>query len=749
MKRWFECRKPIMILLGVVYVVLALFGVSAVVNNSMTYRKQLYVRSSGDLFARYVAEASGDEKLAQKKGGEELDIKGLTLPQDKRGIQIIFSVFQTNIKDVGSNLISIFKYFGEYIGAMKTFTIVYLVLFVVVLIAKKTDKEFGGIEHGSADWASNGEEYEVLSKTEGFILAKDHYMPMIPTPPSGKNGNILVIGGSGSGKSASFAIPNAMQMLGSYVFTDPKGELYDRTAGLLKKNGYKVYVINLADPKFSDGYNPLAHIRNTMDVDIIAKIISEKDNKGGSKSSDPFWDQTSEALLKAMIFYILFNRPKEEHSLASCAALVRFGAENEGEDLMEIFKSLDFDNPARVQFDNIRLGSEKTFANILVSLSAKLSAFGSEDIAALTACNAFEFEDLVKQKTVVYFITPESHGTYDFIMNIFFSQMFQRLYEFGDQNGGALPIPMFLILDEFANIGRIPNFERILSTCRSKKLHISIILQSLDQIEEIYDEKMAQIIMANCSTQLFLGSNAQKTLETFSKLLGEKTIAHDSNSTSTDKDNSTSGHSYSEQIMARALMTTDELRRLDTDDCLIFVQAMKPIKARKYWYYPKKKSGVGGPHPLYKEAVASEISHLTAGIQIRGEFAISNPNEWNVGNKNSAFDIWGTGNASNSNSSSGSEFGGTSSTTSKPSQPKSSDNLFDDLFDAPAKPAQSSATNPVVNSNTTVQNTTSETTSGSQDNNTGPYYDYDLQAELEKRFDELFGAPKKKNTFTE
>ncbi len=585
-----------------------------------------------------------------------------------------------------------------------------------------------------------------------------------------------------------------MQMLGSYCFTDPKGEIYDRTAGLFKQHGYKVHVINLADPQYSDGYNPLSHIRNTMDLDIITKIISEKDNKGGGKAGGDgaFWDNTSEALLKACIYYIYLNRPEEERSLASCAALIRYGAENEGEDLMEIFKSLDFDNPARRQFDNIRLGSEKTFANILVSLAAKLSAFDSPDIAALTACNSLQFEDLAKEKSVVYFITPESHGTYDFLMNIFFSQMFQRLYEFGDKNGGALPVPMFLILDEFANIGRIPNFERILSTCRSKKLHISIILQSLDQIEEIYDEKMAQIIMANCSTQLFLGSNAQKTLETFSKLLGEKTIKHDSDSTSTDKDNTTSGHSYSEQIMARALMTPDELRRLDTDECLIFVQAMKPIRAKKYWYYPKKAPGVGGPHPRFKEAHDLEISHLTQGIQQRGHFVISNPTQWNSGGNNSAFDIWGTSNTnstSNTNNSSAfggnnnssNPFGGSSSTNntnpfgggnstnnsgefgsfgggvnSQSSTPISStlqnkmtnNNLFDDLFEEPTPTQTSSSPFDVNPSASQIGNTNpsmGNSAGGAKD------FDYDLQEELEKKFDELFGPPKnkKKPTYTD
>ena len=533
MREWFEVRKGLIMFLGIVYVLLALFFVSAYTNNTINYRKDLYIKTEEGQALLASKERTEEEKIKELLKNEKIDSE--KLPKDNRGLKILMDVVNTNISDVGDNLLSIFRNFKEYLKVMKTFSIAYAGLVLFMVIAYKPDKEYEGSEHGSADWATRGEAYTVLKKNEGFILAKDYYLPMIPTPPTGKNGNILVIGGSGSGKSASFAIPNALQMLGSYIFTDPKGEIYDKTAGIMKKNGYKIYVINLADPKYSDGYNPLAHIRSPMDVDIITKIISEKDNKGSNKSADPFWDNTSEALLKACIFYILFNRPKEERNLASCAALVRFGAENDGEDLMEIFRALDFDNPARRQFDNVRIGSEKTFANILVSLAAKLSAFDSQDIAELTACNSLEFEDLAKEKSVVYFITPESHGTYDFLMNIFFSQMFQRLYEFGDQNGGELPVPMFLILDEFANIGRIPNFERILSTCRSKRLHISIILQSLDQIEEIYDEKMAQIIMANCSTQLFLGSNAQKTLETFSKLLGEKTISHDSNSRSTDQ----------------------------------------------------------------------------------------------------------------------------------------------------------------------------------------------------------------------
>lgn len=659
---WNRIKGPV-IMVGVVFVLLALFFVPA------------------------TTRAYYEQKIQME---EEEASPGL--------FNVLWEVPQV-IQDVGGNLKLAF---GEgnaiYLGQLKWTAIICFVLWLFVVYQWKSDNEYKSIEHGSGDWAQNGEEYQVLSKKDGFILSKNHYLPVIPTPPTAKNGNILVIGGSGSGKSASFAIPNALQMLGSYIFTDPKGELYDRTAGLFKKNGYEVHVINLADPRYSDGYNPLSHVRGTTDVDIIAKIISKKDEVGGKKGSDPFWDQTSEALLKALMYYVLLKRPEEEHSLASCLSLVRLGGENEGEDLRNLFMDLPFDDPARRAFETIRLGSEKTFSNILVSLAAKLEAFDSKEIVGLTSTNTIEFEELAQKKSVVYFITPESHSTYDFLMNIFFSQLFQRLYEFGDKNGGSLPIPMFLILDEFANIGRIPNFERILSTCRSKKLHISIILQSIDQLMEIYDEKVTENIMANCSTHLFLGSNAQKTLETFSKQLGEKTITHDTVSRSTDKDSHTSGHSYGDQIMGRALMTPDELRRMSKDECIILIQGMRPIKAQKYWYYKL--------HPRRKEAEEAEISHLSAAEVKRGNFVVTNPYEL-LAKEDDSF-----------------------------SMP-----TLDDLFAAKNEEKERRNATNVVADNIEVEKPLVPEVKPQEDART-PDEEYDLQAELEKRFDELFGTKK-------
>lgn len=531
------------------------------------------------------------------------------------------NVFMEKSTDIGGNFAVSFSNFGMFMGHFRNVGIICFIVFIFLLLKLSGKKEYANIEYGSADWCPDSEAYRVLSPNQGMILAHRKYLPVIPTPPPAKNGNILIIGGSGSGKSASFAIPNAMQLLGSYVFTDPKGEIYDRTAGMFEKNGYKVHVINLAEPKCSDGYNPLAHIRGTLDVDTIVKIISKKEG-GDTKSNDPFWDQTSEALLKSMIYYIMLNRPQEEWNLASCLALVRLGGENEGEDLRNIFMSLPFENPARKAFETIRLGSEKTFSNILVSLAAKLEAFDSAEIVAMTSTNTIEFEDLVKEKSVLYFITPATNDTYNFLMNIFFSQMFDRLYEFADTMGGKLPTPLFLILDEFANIGRIPRFEQILSTCRSYRINISIILQSIDQLIAIYDEKVTENIMSNCSTHLFLGTNAQKTLETFSKQLGEKTITRDTISRSTDKDSKFSGRSFGDQAMGRALMTPDELRKMSPDECIILVQAMKPIKATKYWYFKKP-----GPHPRAAEARASELNHRDIAEPKRGEYRVTNPYE--------------------------------------------------------------------------------------------------------------------------
>ncbi len=326
------------------------------------------------------------------------------------------------------------------------------------------------------------------------------------------------------------------------------------------------------------------HIQSEIDVDIIANTIV-KGQSDVQNQMEPYWDDMAEMLLKALIYYLIATRPEEEQNLASCAELVRAANSNgSGNLLTELMNQLPYDHPARMNYKSIEIAPEKTYSSILSSLQSKLGKFDSKEIAELTSTNTIDFEAIGKRKTALYVISSDTHGAYDFLLTIFFSQMIQRLYDFADLNGGALPQPAYFILDEFANIGKIPDFDKKISTSRSRKISFSVILQNLDQLEAVY-EKSYETIIGNCDTTIFLGSNSQKTVEYFSKELGEKTINRDSWSINKDKHMWRQGYNKSDQIMARALLTPDELRRLDNDLCIIFEKGVKPIKAQKYYYF--------------------------------------------------------------------------------------------------------------------------------------------------------------------
>ena len=501
--------------------------------------------------------------------------------------------------------------------------------------------------------------------------------------------------GSGSGKSASYSIPNAYQMLGSYVYTDPKGELYDRTAGYLKEHGYEIKVLNLVRPQYSDGYNPLMHISSELDVDVIANTIvkGQKTDSG----SDPYWDDMAEMLLKALIYYLIATRPEEEQNLASCAELVRAANKNGGSNLLtDLMNQLPYDHPARMNYKSIEIAPEKTYGSILSSLQSKLGKFDSKEIAELTSTDTINFEDIGNKKTAVYVISSDTHTAYDFLLTIFFSQMIQQLYDYADQNGGRLKEQTFFILDEFANIGKIPDFDKKISTSRSRKISFSVILQNIDQLETVY-EKSYETIMGNCDTHVFLGSNSFKTVEYFSKALGEKTIGRDSISVNKDKQNHKTGKSVSDQVMARALMTPDELRRMDNDECIIFEKGIKPVKANKFYYFK---------HPMAKEMSRCEISHNDIGEIERGTWRKYNPYNPYVEEKDE----------------------------------KSVDNLdiesLDDLFnDEPVKKEEKVVTSQKEEKNELNLDDFDDAPMLPQDDDDT----YDLQKELEAKFDELFG----------
>ena len=518
-----------------------------------------------------------------------------------------------------------------------------------------------------------------------------------------------MLDGSGSGKSASYVIPNACQLLGSYVFTDPKGELYDLTAGYLEANGYQIKVLNLVRPQNSDGYNPLLHIKNEIDVDVIANTIVKGQNT--MNSSDPFWDDMAEMLLKALIYYLKAVRPPEEQNLAGCSELVRAANSNGGDNLLtNLISQLPYDHPARMNYKSIEIAPEKTYGSILSSLQSKLGKFDSREIAELTSTNTINFEDIGSKKTAVYVISSDTHAAYDFLLTIFFSQMIQQLYDFADDNGGALKTPTYFLLDEFANIGKIPDFDKKISTSRSRKISFSVILQNLDQLEAVYD-KSYETIMGNCDTHVFLGSNSQKTVEYFSKALGEKTIFRESESVNKDRADWKQGKSVSEQNMARALLTPDELRRMDVDECIIYEKGLKPIKANKYYYYK---------YNTVKTIAPYKVDHNNREMEDRGVWRKFNPYNPYV---------------------------------EKEEKQELQIEELDDLFQETPKPEEKAVTEKkkekVVENTENVATTSPEIPMPQEEPETKPQEAKeeltDIQKELEAKFDELFGSIENKN----
>ena len=348
-------------------------------------------------------------------------------------------------------------------------------------------------------------------------------------------------------------------------------------------------------------------------------------------------------------------------------------------------------------YKSIEIAPEKTYGSILSSLQSKLGKFDSKEIAEVTSTDTINFSDIGTKKTAVYVISSDTHTAYDFLLTIFFAQMIQQLYNYADENGGKLKTPVFFILDEFANIGKIPDFDKKISTSRSRGISFSVILQNLDQLEAVY-EKSYETIMGNCDTHVFLGSNSFKTVEYFSKALGEKTITRGSKSVNRDKNDQRSGYSTSDQIMGRALMTPDELRRMDNDLCIIYEKGLKPVKARKYYYFETN---------MAKKLAQYEMSH----------------NEFNIGDRG----VWRKYNPYN---------------PYKPEEEKQDLKVesLDDLFED--------------NSDNKKQNFKNNVDNYENDEDLAPflpqedeeeYVEKDLQEELEAKFDELFGPIDEEN----
>ena len=628
--------------------------------------------------------------------------------------------------------------FADFLLFLKITLVITVVVFGIYIYAKikaGQKSEYEGKENGSSQWGKGSEDYkhdstgrEILNKKEGFILSKTHYLGT-DLKKVGINKNILVVGGSGSGKTACYIKPNIMQCLGSYIITDPKGELYKETSNFLRKEGYDVKAFNLVNPTYSDFYNPIANLCSDQDVDTLAHILVTGANKEGGGGDDPFWDNTAKMLISATIYYVLSVLPLEQQNIGSCLNIIRQGGADGS-----IFEKLFIDDlmpehPGRIQYESFKTAADKTMQSIVISSISKMRVFDMPAIQRITSSNSIDFRGVAKKKTVIYVITSAAESTYDFVSTMFFSQMFSILYKQADDYGSRLPNQVYFLLDEFANIGQIPDFQKKLSTTRSLGISISIIVQSLDQLEALYKDSYENIL-GNCDTQLLLGTNSQKTAEYFSKSLGQTTIKIEQKSINKDKEEKEKqGVSISTQRQARDLMTVDEIRRMDNNKELLMVRGLKPILADKAWYFlyhPKREIIEGMKIDSIKEMpIPEEIPYSYFDVQ-----------KYLADRKRRAQEIL---KSRSKEVEVDTGYQSATKTTSKPytgeknreaeidTRPLANgmeSNSYNDLY-------ENNDYNPISNAETAEKPTHDE--------------DYDLQSELESKFDKLFGNSSSNN----
>lgn len=445
-----------------------------------------------------------------------------------------------------------------------------------------------GTEHGSAKWGTEKDIKPFIDKIEdkNIILTKTESLSL-DTRKTLRNNNVLVIGGSGSGKTRFFVKPNLMQKHTSYVITDPKGALIKETGKMLEDAGYRIKIFNLINMDKSDRYNFFSYLRDEKDVLKLVNNLITNTNSPYSKTSGDFWEKAETALLQALFSYILFETREEDKHIGSVMELLRLAEVREdNEDFKSpldlLFEDLKEENPnnfASKQYDLFKLGAGKTSKSILVSVGVRLSAFNIPVVTELLSEDTLEMDTLGDEKTALFVIIPDTDKTFNFISAIMYQQLFDTLFlKAESEYGGRLPFHVRFLLDEFANIGQIPNFETYIATMRSREVSVSVILQNVAQLKSLYKDTW-ETITGNCDTLLFLGGKEQSTLEYISKMIGKTTI--DLRTTNQSKGQSGS-FSINEQVVGRELITSSEVGLLKTDECILSIRGIEPFLSKKY-----------------------------------------------------------------------------------------------------------------------------------------------------------------------
>lgn len=444
-------------------------------------------------------------------------------------------------------------------------------------------------EHGSAKWGNANvinKKYEQKPISNNKILTQNVSLGL-----NGKkhrrNLNVLVCGGSGAGKTRFYCKPNIMQTNTSFVILDPKGEIVRDTGYLLEQKGYEVKVLDLINMEKSHCYNPFVYLKSDNDVQKLVTNLFKATTPKGSSSNDPFWDTAASMLLLALVFYLKYEAPEDEQNFPMVMELLRAGEVHEDDDtyispLDVLFNRLESKNPEHIAvkyYRDYHSGSAKTLKSIQITLAARLEKFNLESLASLTTTDELDLPSLGEKKTALFALIPDNDTSFNFLVSILYTQLFQQLFLIADHKyGGSLPVHVHFVMDEFANVSLPDDFDKILSVMRSREVSVSIILQNLAQLKALF-EKQWESIVGNCDEFLYLGGNEQSTHKYVSELLGKETIDTNTYGKSSGR---SGNYSTNYQISGRELLTPDEVRLLDNKYALLFVRGERPVMDFKY-----------------------------------------------------------------------------------------------------------------------------------------------------------------------
>lgn len=495
-----------------------------------------------------------------------------------------------------------------------------------------------GAEHGSAKWGNPqavNKKYMQKPPMKNRLLTQQVRIGLDGRKHR-RNLNVIVIGGSGAGKTRFYCKPNIMQANTSFVVTDPKGEILRDTGHLLQGEGYVVKVIDLINMNQSHCYNPFVYLKDDNDVQKLVTNLFKATTPKNAQSQDPFWDTAASMLLLALIFYLKYEAPEEEQNFAMVMEMLRYGSVSEEDEeyispLDSLFYDLELREPAHIAvkyYKNYHSGAGKTLKSIQLTLAARLEKFNLKSLANLTRTDELELSMLGEKKTAIFALIPDNDTSFNFLVSMLYTQLFQQLFYLADHKyGGSLPVPVHFLMDEFANVSLPDDFEKALSVMRSRGVSVSIILQNLAQLKKLF-EKEWESITGNCDSFLYLGGNEQSTHEYVSKLLGKETIDLNTYGKSAGRNGN---YSTNYQISGRELLTPDEVRKLDNRYALLFIRGENPIMDFKYdiLKHPNvKKTTDGGEKPFIHgksaEAIASVLLRYTGNsAEVKEERTLS------------------------------------------------------------------------------------------------------------------------------